>query len=424
VLVTGASGAIGKLLARHLAAAHGVRHLILASRRGAEAPGAAELRAELGELGAEAELVACDVSDRRALEQLLATIPPERPLAAVFHGAALADDATIASLDPARVAAVMAPKAAAAWHLHELTRGIEGCELVLFSSIAGSFQSPGQGNYAAANAFLDALARRRSVEGLAGMSLAWGLWETGAASGAALARIARAGVVEMSPDGGLALFDRSRSHLGEASFLILAELDRAALRSAAREGRLAPVLRGLVRVPVRRAAAAGLLAERLAAAPADEREGVVLEVVRTQVAGVLGHESGAAVDPVASFKDLGFDSLLAVELRNRLVQVSGLRLPPTLVFDYPTATGLARFLLEQLEGGAAGPGETDRKLDSIGSILASMSPAEHGRARARLRAMLAGLGENGRESKADADLENSSDEELLELIDAELGGRR
>jgi acyl transferase domain-containing protein/acyl-coenzyme A synthetase/AMP-(fatty) acid ligase/acyl carrier protein len=424
VLVTGAGGAIGGLLARHLVEVHGARHLILAGRRGEEAPGAAELRAELTELGAEVEIVACDVSDRGALEELLATIPPERPLGVVFHSAAVTDDGTIASLDPARIAATMAPKATAAWHLHELTREIESCELVLFSSIAGTFQTPGQGNYAAANAFLDALAQRRRAEGLAGISLAWGLWETGAASGASLARIARAGIFEMSPQQGFALFERSREHHGETAFLVLAELDAGALRAAAREGEPAPVLRGLVRVPARRAAASGL-AERLAAVAPDEREAAVLEVVRAQVAAVLGHDSAAAVDPVAAFKDLGFDSLLAVELRNRLVQASGLRLPPTLVFDYPTAAGLARFVLTELEGGPGESGEADRKLDSIGSILASLPAAEHGRARARLRAMLTGLDEGRRQKdEADADLESTSDEELLELIDAELGGRR
>jgi polyene macrolide polyketide synthase len=359
VLLTGATGTLGALLARHLVGEHGVRHLLLVSRRGLEAEGAGELLAELKEQGAEAELRACDVADRDQLERLIAAIPAAHPLTAVVHAAGTTDDGVIDSLDPVRLATTMAPKAGAAWHLHQLTREIPGCELILFSSVTGSFQSAGQGNYAAANAFLDALARRRQAEGLGGSSIGWGGWETkseqtGRLSDLDLARLHRNGIVEFPDAEGLAMYDRSRQ-LGRPH-LIAASLDKGALRAAARLGTMAPLFSSLVRAPARRAqAGTGALAARLAAAPAGEREGIALELVRSHVATVLGHDSATAIDPTAAFKDLGFDSLSAVELRNRLGAASGLRLPATLVFDYPSAEAVAGFLVELASGQSAAP---------------------------------------------------------------------
>jgi polyene macrolide polyketide synthase len=356
VLVTGGLSGVGAKLARHLAAEHGARHLLLVSRRGPAAEGAAELRAELAGLGAEATIAACDVADRDALAALLASIPAGRPLGAVVHCAAGFDNGLIPALDPARLAVAMAPKAGAAWHLHELTANLDLSHFVLFSSAAATLNHPGQGNYAAANAFLDGLARRRRAEGLPATAIAWGQWERGRSGGderlgeVDQARLAREGIVAMSAEQGLALFDRALA--GAAPFRFASPLDQGALRSLARAGELPPLFSGLVRVRGGRPAAgqAGSLGRRLAAVPEPERAGLVLELVRSHAAAVLGHASAAAVDPSVAFKDLGFDSLAAVDMRNRLTRATGLQLPAVVVFDYPTATALADFLRERAEG--------------------------------------------------------------------------
>ena len=428
VLITGGTGALGALFARHLVAEHGVRHLVLTSRRGPDAHGAGELQAELSELGAEVQVVSADVAERPELERLLAAIPAERPPSVVLHCAGTTDDGLIDSLDRERLATTMAPKSTAAWHLHELTKGIEGCQLILFSSIAGTFQSPGQGNYAAANAFLDALARSRRAEGLAGISFAWGLWaarggsEDGVPIEVDLTRVSRGGIAEMSSEVGLGLFDRGHA-LGSPA-LVAAQLDLATLRAMSREQSPPALLRGLVRAPARRAGKDfASLATRLAAVPESEREDLAVELVRSHVAALLGHSSAEAVDPDAAFKDLGFDSLVAVELRNRLAQATGLRLSASLVFDYPTATAVGGFLRSQVEGTET-PADTDRKLDSIAEILGSVPGDEKGRALARLQSLLAGLSSEGRNdggSVLEVDLDSASDEELFELIDGELG---
>ena len=353
VLVTGGTGALGSLFARHLVTAHGARRLLLTSRRGPEAPRAAELAAELEELGAEVRIAACDVGDRDQLEALLGSIPAEHPLGAVIHTAAVFDNALIAAMSDEQLRRVLAAKAGAAWNLHELTKDAELSEFVLFSSGAGTFDQPGQGNYAAANAFLDALAQGRQRQGLAASSIAWGLWAQGVGGpnefliDANLARLDRSGFVSMSAAGGLELFERTR---GAGAFVVAVPLDLAALRALARKGELAPIYAGLVRTPARRAAAGGSLARRLAAAPEAEREGLVVALVAEQVAAVLGHDSAAAIDPRAAFKDLGFDSLGAVELRNRLGAATGLRLPSTLVFDHPSVKAAAAFLRGLVEG--------------------------------------------------------------------------
>ncbi len=353
VLVTGGTGVLGGLVARHLVAEHGVRSVVLASRRGLDAPGAAELRDELEQLGARVVVVACDVSDREQVVRLLAEVPEELPLGAVVHTAAVLDDGVIGSLSPARLEGVLAAKADAAWHLHELTRDMELDAFVLFSSGAGVVGAPGQGNYAAANALLDALAAHRRARGLAGVSIAWGLWEpesglTGGLGEVDRARLRRAGVLGLSSGEGLALFDRACAS-GEP-LLVGMRLDVGVLRGQARAGLLPRLWRGLVRAPVARHAGGGLLARRLAGVGEAERAEVVLELVRGEAAAVLGHASGRLVEPGRAFKDLGFDSLTAVELRNRLDAATGLRLPATLVFDHPTPTSVAELVLAEMMG--------------------------------------------------------------------------
>ncbi|MFE1558356.1 SDR family NAD(P)-dependent oxidoreductase [Streptomyces sp. NPDC058734] len=358
VLVTGGTGTLGALVAKHLVTTHGVRHLLLAGRRGPDAPGAAELVAEIDELGGSAEVVACDAADREALAGLLAGIPADRPLRGVIHTAGVVDDGVLASLDADRLDRVLRPKVDAAVNLHELTRDLDLTAFVLYSSAAGVLGNAGQANYAAGNSFLDALAQHRRAHGLPGVSLAWGHWAESSGMTAGLdttdlARLGRSGFLPMTNEQGLTLLDDSLRQ--DEPLLAPVRLDLAGLRGQARDGSLPDVLKGLVRAPARRVVAGPAAAEgaeplgrRLAAQPESEREHLLLDLVRTNVATVLGHGAPTAVGADRTFKELGFDSLTAVEFRNRLGAATGLRLPPTLIFDYPTAGTLAKHLLNEL----------------------------------------------------------------------------
>ncbi|MGW1071287.1 type I polyketide synthase [Streptomyces sp. NPDC002537] len=365
ILVTGATGALGALVARHLVAEHGVGRVLLASRRGPDAPGAAELSAELSGLGADVTLAACDVADRAQLAALLASVPAEHPLTGVVHVAGTLDDGVIGSLSPERMDAVLRPKVDAAWNLHELTRELDLSTFVLFSSIAGALGVPGQGNYAAANAFLDALAQQRRAAGLTATSLAWGMWadDSGMAGGlsdADLQRMERSGAGALSAAQGLALLDTAlvgheRIGTPAEALLVPAALD-VRLMAQGDAGELPPLFRGLVRATARRSAqsvqlspaGARSLCARLADTPAQERKELLTEVVRAQVVAVLGHTDAEAVDVDRSFSILGFDSLTAVEFRNRLNEATGLRLPAALTFDYPSSRAVADHLWAEL----------------------------------------------------------------------------
>ncbi|WP_188307687.1 type I polyketide synthase, partial [Streptomyces sp. CBMA123] len=358
VLITGGTGGLGAVLARHLVAEHGVRRLLLASRRGAEAEGAADLAAQLTALGAVVAVEACDLTDRAAVERLIAGIPAEHPLTAVVHAAGVLDDGVIESLTPERLAAVLRPKADALWHLHQATRALDLGAFVVFSSFSGTAGAGGQGNYAAANAFADALVRTRRAAGLPGQSLGWGPWApvggmTGGLTDTDLDRLARLGTPALSEADGTALFDAALAR--PEAVLLPVRLDLPALRA---QGEVPPLLRGLIRTPTRRAAvtaseAAGALARRLAGLDERGRTEAVVELVRAQVAAVLRHADPSEVDAHRPFQDLGFDSLTAVELRNRLSAATGLRTSATVVFDYPTVTALAGHVLEELTGAQA-----------------------------------------------------------------------
>ncbi|MEU6594907.1 SDR family NAD(P)-dependent oxidoreductase [Streptomyces sp. NPDC046881] len=430
VLLTGASGALGGLVARHLVAGHGVRSLLLMSRRGADAEGAAELRAELTAAGAEVRWAACDVADRDALAEVLSGTP----VTAVVHTAGVLDDGVIGSLTPERLETVLRPKVDAVLNLHELAGDVSA--FVVFSSLAGTLGTPGQANYAAANAFLDAFAARRRAQGLPAVSLPWGLWQragtmTGDLGGADRTRLARGGVLPLSDEDGLELLDAALA-LREP-VVVAARLDLAALRNATAP--VPPLLRPLVGGRPRRTdrAASVPLAQRIAGLPEAEREEAVLDLVRSEVAAVLGHSSAKAVQPDQAFGDLGFDSLTAVELRNRMNTATGLRLPATLVFDHPTPAVLARRVLKDLPGGT---GQAAPVLDELDRLAAALEGAGAGdvdnvtrtRINMRLQALLArwngnepadpgGAGGAGDED----DLSSASDEELYELLDDELG---
>jgi thioesterase domain-containing protein/acyl carrier protein len=362
-----------------------VRHLLLASRRGPAADGAAQLRAELAEEGAEASLVACDVAERADLAALLGSVPAQHPLTAVVHLAGVVDDGVLTALDEERIDRTLRPKADAAWLLHELTKDQKLSAFVLFSSAAGTFGSAGQANYAAANAFLDGLAGHRAAQGLPATSLAWGLWAEDGGMTTGLAdtdrrRMARGGMRPLSTDDGLALFDAA-----------LATGDPALVTVGLGRGGQAALLDGAAPGRTRRTVSASAadkddLLARLTSAGPGGRDALLLDLVRRQVAAVLGHGSPGDVEPDRDFTELGIDSLTAVELRNQLGTVTGLRLPPTLVFDVATPQDLAARLGEELtagdlpQSGTAGsddrPATTARAQDTLGALFRGACESE------------------------------------------------
>ncbi|WP_158708989.1 type I polyketide synthase, partial [Streptomyces sp. NRRL S-920] len=378
VLITGGTGALGSLVARHLVTEHGVRNLLLTSRRGMDAEGAPQLAAELAELGAESvEIAACDAADRDALEALLHSIDTGRPLTAVVHTAGVLDDGVIGSLTPERLDTVLRPKADAALNLHELTWDLGLSAFVLFSSAAGVMGNAGQGNYAAANTFLDALAHHRHSLGLPATALAWGAWEQAGGMTADLGdtdanRMSRGGMTGLTHAEGLRLLDAAWAT--GAALLVPTHMDLAAVRAQAASAGVPPLMRGLVRSPARRTAhtaavETGALAQRLAPLTREERQAHLLDLVRTHVAHVLGYDNPATVEPARAFKELGFDSLTAVELRNQLNTATGLRLPATLVFDYPNPLSLVDFLLTEFGGT-----DTARAAASAPVVLTDVEP--------------------------------------------------
>ncbi|MDN3353026.1 type I polyketide synthase [Actinomadura sp. DC4] len=407
VLITGGTGTLGGAVARHLVTEHGVRRLVLASRTGTA--GTEELTA----LGADVRTVACDAADRDALRELLAEIPD---LTVVVHAAGALDDGVVTALTPERLDTVLRPKLDAALNLEELTRDRDLSAFVLFSSAAALLGAAGQGNYAAANAAVDALAARMRAEGRPAVSLAWGFWElrsglTGHLGDTDLHRMTGLGLGPLSTEEGLALFDAALG--ADDPVLVTARLDTGALRASER---IPALLRGLVRRPVRRAAGGGAVAlpGRLAGMPEEDRQPFVVDLVREQAAAVLGHASAGSLAPGRAFSDLGFDSLTAVELRNRLATATGLRLPATLVFDHPTPLVLAAHLLAELVPEApetAVLAELDRLLGAVEDDAVKEAVG------ARLRAVLS----SWQRPEEDEELESASDDELFDLIQREFG---
>ncbi|MFL6161134.1 MAG: type I polyketide synthase [Jatrophihabitantaceae bacterium] len=426
VLVTGGTGGLGALVAERLVTEHGVRSLLLLSRSGLAATGAPDLVARLRELGAEVEVAACDVSDRTAL----ATAIGGRQLSAVLHAAGVTADAALTGLSAEQVAVAFGPKVDAAWHLHELTAGQQLATFVLFSSLAGLIGNAGQASYAAANGFVDGLAAHRRTLGLPATSIAWGLWDvatgiTGQLGEADLARLTRSGVAPLSVEHGLALFDQV---LAGAAGPVLAGAawDSAGLRKRAESGQLAPVLRGLTRAPRRASAATAEasadLTSRLATLDEPAGRELVLELVRNQVASVLAHGEGSAVPVDRTFSQLGFDSLTVVELRNRLDLATGLRLPATLAFDYPTVASLAEFIYQTVAPAPRPPDEAlQASLDEIELALAEHDEAARDRVIAVLNSALARLASDAEALVgARASLSDASDDEIFAFIDTQL----
>ena len=331
-------------VARHLVAERGLRHVLIAADPG-EREAAAELRAELEALGAEVARADCPAGQRAALAAAIAAIDPAHPLTAVVHAAAVPGDGLFAALAPADLDAVLGPKLDAAWHLHELTAAIDLGAFVLFSAVAGGLGRAGQAGYAAADTFLDALAAHRAAAGLPATAIAWGPWERTQRGEEAT----HSGFAALSDADGLELLEAALADRRPA--LLAARLHPPALRSQARAGTLSPLLSELVRLPSRRAGASAekSVVDQVRALPPEQREEAVLGFLRDNIAEALGLASGEQVDPETPLLELGFDSLTALQYRNRLAALTGLRLTIAAVLDHPTPRALARYLLEQLD---------------------------------------------------------------------------
>ncbi|MFC7994230.1 SDR family NAD(P)-dependent oxidoreductase [Streptomyces pilosus] len=447
VLVTGGTGALGAELARHLVAEHAVTDLLLVSRRGAEAPGADDLAAELRESGARVAFAACDAADREALAAVLAAVPEDRPLTAVVHAAGVTEDGALSTMTPRQLDRVLRPKADAARNLHELTRHLDLTAFVLCSSPAGTFGGPGRANTAAADAYVDGLARHRKALGLPATAVAWAPWEPAGPApspagvrpddgpGTAVRRSGHHLFRPLTPDRGRGLFDRAvalGASGGGAAAVIAGVVDRAALRG---HEVVPPALRDLAGRTARRSAhtaadsGAAPLADRLADLDEAERRTFLLDLVRSEAAAVTGRPDLHAIAADQAFQEMGFDSLAAVQMRNRLTAATGLGLPATLVFDHPTPRDVAAHVLERLA-----PAEADgaalvlSELDRLDTVLAENPVDERHRqmVRRRLRSMASRLATPAPDTaRADepapaARIESASVEELFALIDTEL----
>ncbi|GAB3832946.1 hypothetical protein GCM10027610_025990 [Dactylosporangium cerinum] len=428
-LITGGTGALGRHVARHLIARHGMRNLLVVSRQGIEAKHAREMAEELAALDTAVSFATCDVADRRAVAALLAGIPDEHPLVAVVHAAGVLDDGTTGSLTPEQVGNVLRPKVNGAWNLHELTQDLPLSMFTLFSSAAGTFGNAGQGNYAAASTFLDALAHHRRARGLTALSLAWGLWAdrdgmAGDLDDTDTGRFERSGMLPLSREEGLALFDEAhaRDLPVVAPLRVNVQLFRHATDNAPH------LLRQLIgesgkRPETKRALAGGGLStgKRLRALPKAERDQLLADLVRSHTAVVLGMRSAESLPGHLAFAELGLDSLTAVELRNRLSQDLDVALPASLLFDHPTFEALTEFL-----GAKIAPDELteidiiESDLNALDGRLALLAPGADDRKRIfeRLNALAKKWGPL---EVDDIDLDIASNEDLFDLVDREFG---
>ncbi|WP_372503534.1 type I polyketide synthase [Streptomyces spectabilis] len=446
VLVTGGTGALGAHVARWLAR-EGAEHLVLTGRRGPDAPGAAELRAELEESGTRVTLAACDAADRDALARVLDAIPADAPLTAVFHAAGVLDDGVLEGMTAERFATVFRAKARSARNLDELTAGLDLSAFVLFSSFAGVAGGPGQGSYAAANAYLDGLAHARRARGLTATAVAWGPWAGSgmAAEGVAAERLRGGMIPPLQPDQAIAALHRLLAH--DRTTALVADIDwpqYAPAFTTVRPSRLYAELPEVRRLSVAAESGTGQtatgqtpdLAARLTALAGPEQERLLLDLVCAQVAAVLGYSGAAAVEPTRAFRELGFDSLTAVELRNRVNALTGLVLPATVVFDHPTPTALADCLRTELAPDAADPatlllGDLERLEGSLAAV-ASADEITRTKVAVRLQAALdrwkngdarpsGGADESGDSGDVSEQLAAASDDEMLEFIKKQLG---
>ncbi|QFG20242.1 type I polyketide synthase [Actinomadura sp. WMMB 499] len=435
-LVTGGTGALGRPLALALAE-RGAEHLVLVGRRGPDAPGAAALAERLRALGARVTIAGCDVTSREALSAVLAAIPADAPLSSVFHLAGVVDHQPLDEITTDRLDAVIRSKTTGAALLDELTRDLDLSAFVLFSSNAGTWGSGGQAAYASANAYLDALAEARRARGRTATSVSWGAWgETGLAAEDDVADyLRRRGQLPMAPESARTALWQALDHDETAVCVANVEWETyAAAFTAARPSPLIsdlPDVRGADPVANTDAIAAPGAAEelraRLTPLPEADRLAELTALVRSHASAALGHGAADAVEPDLPFKDVGFDSLIAVDLRNRLTAATGVRLPATLAFDHPTPRAVAELLRTELVADGA-PTEASllAGLDRLDADLAELDPGDAIRRKVagRLQVLLAKWGEgNGRGDASDhhRDLASASADEVLELIHEELG---
>jgi polyketide synthase 7 len=442
VLITGGTGMAGSAVAAHLVARYGVAHVVLVSRSGSDAEGVAELVERLEEAGAQVSVVACDVADHDAVADLIAQLPAQYPLKGVFHAAGVLDDGLIASLTPDRVDTVLRAKVDGAWNLHELTRDVDLSAFVMFSSMAGIVGSPGQGNYAAANSFLDGLATYRRAQGLTGLSVAWGLWEQASGMTQHLderdkARMSRIGLAPMATEQALRQFDTAM--LAERPMMVAARIDPGAL--ADNGASLPPLLSQLVARPIRRvidetdttSASTTSLVARLQGLSAEQRHSELADLVCRNAATVLGRPNAGDINAGSVFQDLGFDSLTAVELRNRLKTATGLTLSPTLIFDYPTPIVLAEHLDTRLVAPST-PAEQPNLMGRFNDITRELQtllnqpdwqPEDKPHLTTRIQTLLttlsAQLDPYDQQEADDEDIHTATESQLFAILDEELG---
>ncbi|WP_203778236.1 type I polyketide synthase, partial [Paractinoplanes deccanensis] len=417
VWVTGGTGGVGAHLARWLSG-RGAKRLVLLSRRGPTAPGAGDLVAELEARGTAATVVACDAADRAQLAALLDRLGPP---SAVFHAAGVLDDGVLASLTTARLETVLAAKASAARNLDELTRDLKLDAFVLFSSVAGAVGAAGQGNYAAANAVLDALAAARHADGHPGLAVSWGAWEATGMAGDT-GGLDAAGVRPMAPEAALEALGRVLDR-GDVT-AVVAGIDWPAFAARFTASRPSPLLNELTggdSVPTGGAAEVPVT-QQWAALDAAAQQQALLDLVRTHAAAVLGHSGPDRIDPDRPFQELGFTSLSAVELRNRLGSALGRQLPATLVFDYPSSAALAAELRRSTFGepqAASVTGELDRLERLLGTAV--LDAATRAAAGARLRALLDRLTSGDHETGSRLPEDTSDDDQIFDFIQNQLG---
>jgi polyketide synthase 7 len=442
VVITGGTGMAGSAVAAHLVARYGVAHVVLVSRSGADAGGVAELVDRLKDAGAEVSVMACDVGDRDAVAGLLAELPARYPLKGVFHAAGVLDDGLIGSLTPDRVDTVLRAKVDGAWNLHECTRDSDLSAFVMFSSMAGIVGSPGQGNYAAANSFLDGLAASRRAQGLAGLSVAWGLWEQASGMTRHLderdkARMSRIGLAPMATEQALRLFDTAM--LAEHPVMVAARIDPGALVDNGAS--LPPLLSQLVARPIRRvidetdttSASMTSLVTRLQGLSVEQRHSELVDLVCRNAATVLGRPNAGDINAGSVFQDLGFDSLTAVELRNRLKTATGLTLSPTLIFDYPTPIVLAEHLETRLVVPTTTAAQPDlmARFNDITRELQTLlnqpdwQPEDKPHLTTRIQTLLttlsAQLDPYDQQDADDEDIHTATESQLFAILDEELG---
>ncbi|MEU1364935.1 type I polyketide synthase [Streptomyces sp. NPDC005803] len=433
VLVTGGTGGLGAHVARMLAA-DGAEHIVLVGRRGPEAPGAAELRDELSAMGARVSVEACDMGDREAVRALLAQLPG---LTAVFHAAGLPQRiAPLGELTLAELAEVAEAKVLGARHLDELLGDTPLDAFVLFSSGAAVWGSAGQSAYGSANAYLDGLAHHRRARGLAATSVAWGSWDGGMVGAELAAVMRRMGAPAMSP--GLAVGALRRILAGRTSHAVVADFDWERFAPTYALARPRPLLDALPEVRAALGAdgtqdgggADPGLADRLAALPQAEQRSVLLDLVRAQVAALLGYDDPAEVAPERGFTDLGFDSVAAVDLRTKLVAATGRPLPTSMIYDHPSPGALAAHLWSELcQGESLGELPVLAQLDRLEEAAAALAAEdiEATRITARLQSLLARLtgtldAQTGAGARKVGDqLETASADDVFAFIDNELG---